>query len=660
MPISHDVASLRWRARCCSVPASMRSAALACFLLAACASDSGPDFSGPTFPTAHPRIYLPAHRDRLVAAVGAKTPEAQRFLEIADRWVAGEDVYAFPAWQAALAGQLTGDPKYCTAAVAAIHMQVTDAATAIARGEAPAVAGDSYLEVGELVGDLALVFDWCHDAVGDQAEAWLSYANQAVDNVWHPQTASWAGRATPWTGWAIDDPSDNYYYSFLRATMLLGLAAHGERAGMDGWLDVFKDKLDHQLFPTFDADLAGGGSREGTGYGVAMRGLFELYDLWQASTGEQLAARTPHTRASLLAFVHATVPTLDRIAPIGDQSRDSTAALFDYHRNYAQELVALFPDDPLAPRVQALLAASSVPRMGQQFMAVYDFLHASDAVPTKLDGLGTAFYAPGTGELFARSGWDKHATWLSLIAGPYTQSHAHQDQGSLMLYKDGWLAYDAVVDSKSGLRQEVGAHGTLRITTGGGEELAQQAGTVAKVVALHRGSGYLHVAADLAPVYGDSVSLLQREVVYLEPNVVVVFDRARTPSGGEQVWQLASPVTPSLNGAVSELRGSGHTLSIERVSPDASSSVYDFASDDDFIGGHRLDETSPGGDRRWLHVLSIDGAASSVVRIDATTVDLMVGGQSVRVHFDADAVGASLTRGGQTTQLRAGVDDLPE
>ena len=88
-------------------------------------------------------------------------------------------------------------------------------------------------------------------------------------------------------------------------------------------------------------------------------------------------------------------------------------------------------------------------------MTAYDFLvREPDVAPTPLDGLGTSYYAPGIGELYARSGWDKHATWVNLIAGPYTQSHAHQDQGSMMIYKDGWLAYDANVDSHSGLRQE--------------------------------------------------------------------------------------------------------------------------------------------------------------------------------------------------------------
>src|SRR5206468_11177524 len=46
-----------------------------------------------------------------------------------------------------------------------------------------------------------------------------------------------------------------------------------------------------------------------------------------------------------------------------------TSTLFPYttlFRSYLEELVALFPSDPIAPRVQALLAASSLPEMSQQ------------------------------------------------------------------------------------------------------------------------------------------------------------------------------------------------------------------------------------------------------------------------------------------------------
>jgi hypothetical protein len=625
---------------------------------AACGSDGS---KGPSFQGQHPRIYLGANKDRLKA--GLSHPAGVRFQKMVDGWVAGQMVYAFPRWNAALLGQLTGDPKYCMAAVASIDMDVKTAETAIAGGSAPDVAGDDYLQVGPDIGDLALVYDWCNDVVpGDRKSAWLNYANQTVTNIWKPDAATWGGKATPWSGWAIDDPSDNYYYSFLRATMLLGLAAHDELPATNAWLTEFHDtKIMGELVPTFDMDLVGGGSREGTGYGTAMKELWEIYDQWNASTGEMIATKTPHTRASMIAFMHQVLPTLDRVAPTGDQSRDSTASFFDYHRQYLQELVALFPTDPVAPRAQAMLAASSVPMMGQQFMYAYDFLYENASVtPTMLDGLGTAYYAPGIGELYARSGWDTHATWVNLIAGPYTQSHAHQDQGSLMIYKDGWLAYDPVVDSHSGLTQQVDAHGLLRIDDGG--PLPQKQGTSSQMLAIHHGTGWLHAAADMTSVYDGKVGKIQREIVYLEPDCVVVYDRATTTASQNQIWSLAFPQTPTIAGTQTSMTASGHTLNIERVTPSTgvTSTVHNYTADGDFMNGFRLDEQLAGGDQRWLHVIWIDGAVSSVSAHDANTVDLMVGGKTVQVSFDPTQIGGTLTIDSSTTTLGAGIDQLPE
>ena len=633
--------------------------ALVCVVVAAAAcggADGGPKFQGE-----HPRIYLGANKDRLVA--GLSHPAGMRFAKMVDSWVAGQDVYDFPRWNAALMGQLTGDPKYCAAAVASIDEDVKAAEQAISSGDTPDVAGDDYLYIGPRIGDLAIVYDWCHDAIpGDRQHAWLSYANQAVTNVWMPDDAKWGDKAAPWNGWAIDDPSDNYYYSFLRATMLLGLAAHDELPAANAWLTEFHDtKLMGELVPTFDMDLVGGGSREGTGYGVSMKNLWELYDMWHGSTGEVIATKTMHTRASMLSFIHQTLPTLDRVAPTGDQSRDSTASFFDYHRQYLQELVSLFPQDPVAPRAQALLAASSVPEMTQQFEYVYDFLYENaDVAPTTLDGLGTAYYAPGIGELYARSGWDPHATWINLIAGPYTQSHAHQDQGSLMIYKDGWLAYDPVIDSHSGLTQAVDDHGLVRIDDGGPVE--QKTGTASQLLALHRGDGWLHAAADITPVYKGKVGKVQREIVYIEPDAIVVYDRVTSSASQSQIWSLAFPAQPAINGTETSVQASGHTLTIQRVTPSAgpNASVHSYADDSDFSGGFRLDEQMPGGDQRWLHVIWIDTAVTNISAHDDHTVDFMAGGKSVHVSFDPDAIGGTLTIDSSTAQLGAGVDELPE
>jgi hypothetical protein len=632
--------------------------------LTACGGgDSGPDYS-----TAHPRIYLERNRARLTTALDAKSAAATRFKDLVDRWVGGSDIYGFSPWYAALMGQLTGDEKYCVKAVAEVDETIKAEEMLIAAGQVPAAARDSYLEVGDYVGDAMLVYDWCYAQTSSgQRGRWLAYAEQAVWNVWHPEQAKWDGKVVKWSGWSIDNPSNNYYYSFLRATMLLGLAAHGESKGQDDWLAFFRDqKVLGQLVPTFDADLQGGGSREGTGYGVSMHRLWELYDFWQGSTGEDLASKSAHARESMLTFMHQIVPTLDRVAPTGDHARDSTAALFDYHRNYLQELAHLYREDPVAKHAVFLINNSSVKRMESQFMIPYDFLYESTLTPAALEPLGTAHYATGIGELYARSSWAADATWVNLIGGPYTESHAHQDQGSLLFYKGEWLAYDPNIDSTSGLAQDVDVHNLVRFVKSGAS-VPQRNGT-SRVLAVHRGAGWVHAAVDLKPVYADTaVQKAEREIVFLEPDCVVVFDRTSSAANTTQVWQLSSPVRPALDGEVATFTGGQHALSVRRVLPagaEATSSVHAWTGD--FTGGFRLDQTAPASTKQFLHVLWADDAVGAVTRSDdggrlGVTVELK-GGRTATVRFGAAGVDGTLQiTGGSPVNatLGAGIDDLP-
>jgi hypothetical protein len=84
----------------------------------------------------------------------------------------------------------------------------------------------------------------------------------------------------------------------------------------------------------------------------------------------------------------------------------------------------------------------------------------------------------------------------------------------------------------------------------------------------------------------------------------------------------------------------------------------------DFTGGFRLDETMPGGDNRYLHVLSIDGSVSSTTPAgDASRPGVTVrlsDGRTATVTFVRDTPGATLVLGGVTSSLGAGVDRLPE
>jgi hypothetical protein len=619
----------------------------------------------PTYPTAHPRIYISKNKARLQAAMTANTTAASRFRTTVDNQINGANYWEFRAWNLALMGQLTADPKYCAKAIAQVDTFVASEEQKIAASTQPVVAQNSYLYVGDYLGDLALTYDWCFDALSaSQKTRWIAYANTTLWNLWHPTQAKWGSKTMTWTGWSTNNPGDNYYYSFMRATMLVGLATKGETTEGDTWVTMFRDeKILGQLVPMFDVDLLGGGSREGTAYGVSMRGLFHLYDLWHDTTGESLKSKTTHARRSMRLFVHQTMPTLDRFVNTGDQPRDAQAMFFDYQRNYLQELVQMYPNDAVAPKAKWLLENSTVPQLARPETLVFDFLYdMSNVSSAQLGGLGTSHYAPGIGQVFSRSSWDRNATWVNFTAGAYAESHQHQDQGQLLIFKEGWMMGDAGLGSRNGIIQDTGSHSIVRIDNGS-TTVKQVVNTESKLVGLHGGDNWLYAAADLTPAYGgnSAVQKVQREFVYLKPNVVVVYDRVATASGTSQTWQLASPTAPSVSGATATVAGT-HPMVVRRLLPaSASAAVTNMTSITGYVSGFRLDEKVSGGDQRYLHVISLDGSVTSATASGDTGATIsMADGSTATVSFNRDTIGASLSWGSVNQTLGTGIDMLPE
>jgi hypothetical protein len=619
------------------------------------AADGQEPRKDPVIPTNHPRIYMGAGpKARLAAKLSGSTPAAVRFRDMVDSQITGTDHYAFQPWNASLMGALTGDVKYCTYAVAQTEAWVAGEETRIGSGQAAEVAGDNYLEVGDIIGGLALVYDHCFATLTDAQKArWKAYGYQAVWNVWHPDDARWGSTPRAWNGWSIDNPYNNYHYSFLRATMLLGLAIHGEGPEGAELVDLFrKDKL-AKLVTAFEQNLKGGGSREGTGYGTSFKTLFELYDFWEATTGERIWDLTTHTRESLAHFMHATVPTLDRIAPFGDHARDSEAKFFDYHRELVLAAQHLVGADPLSEVAQTFLEGASINQMEQYFLYVWDFLYADPAhAKQPLSKLSRTYYGPGTGMTFMRSAWTNDATWGALIGGPYTESHAHHDQGSLLFYKNGWLGYDANIASASGIAQEEELHNLVRLVEGGSSLRMQESKSPGQTVSLADTGDVVHWAAKLDALYGNAdVTKVEREVVFVRPlETFVVFDRIEA-NVTSSVWQLNAPVTPTEAAGKWSVAGAGGTgLELFILRPNAATGVVmTWPGGGDVKSGARLDVTST-GHTRYLTVLGAKGRVTSATGSEAagsTTATLsFAGGASGTVSFSTDGAGGQVTLNG--------------
>ena len=474
-----------------------------------------------------------------------------RFKAWVDAALAGNPGYDFQPGDAALLARINGDPRYCELAVRLVDGMVAAAEADIGAGRLPPAARDSYLNVGSVVANIAQAWAYCQPQTSAaQRTRWSAHAQQAVWNVWNPQQARWGGVARPWSGWSIDNPGNNYHFSFLKATMYWALAS-----GDQGWYSHLRDRKLPALVAYY-ARLPGGGSREGTGYGTAHKNLFDLYRVWNDSTNQDLANASPHAGDTILYWIHATVPTMDRFAPIGDQARNSVPELFDYHRHLVLSARATSHSPPLQAAASWWLERTSVPAMTQGSNRRYDMLPAgsSSTPPAAL-----FHHATGTGHLFARTGWSSDAMWLAYVAGPYDESHAHQDQGSFTLFAGDWLAVTQNIWTRSGIQQGTAVHNLVRFErpdpqspqcqAPAGDRIVHQC-TGAPTMQITRGSGSaLTINSDLSAVHAGNPAVRSwTRRLEFSGRRLLVRDVFSLGPGASAYFQLNVPVQPQVNG----------------------------------------------------------------------------------------------------------------
>jgi len=519
--------------------------------------------------------------------VDMQSPAYNRFKGYVDEAVAGNPDYGFGATDAAYMFRLTGQAQYCALAVQMADSQVSDAESAIAGGGVPDVAHDSYLYSGEMIMDVALTYDWCATQVSDsQRSRWGAYAEQTVWNIWNPEQAQWGGHSAPWSGWSINDPGNNYHYSFLQATMYWGMASNSTAV----W-QPFVNNVKLPPLEQYFAALPGGGSLEGTGYGVSQRTLFGLYRMWYDCAGIDVADASTHLTDTISYWIHATVPTMDRFAPIGDQSRVSEPWLYDYHRHLMLEARASTTSDSHRDLASWWLNSISIDHMTGSFNYRHDLLPAgsSNTPPTEL-----SYHAPGVGVMFARTGWDPGATWMSFIAGPYTQSHAHQEQGAFTLFGGGdWLAVTENIWSHSGINSDTSVSNVVRFVHDG-ETIPQDSPSTSDMVVTDGDNGAVHVTADITPAFSGNPNIAswQRSLDFAGGQLTVSDDYS-VSSGTQAIFQINVPQRPVISGNTA----TAGRMKVTVLQPsDATLSVVDWTTvGDDFTTGWRIDVQGSGG-----------------------------------------------------------------
>jgi hypothetical protein len=257
------------------------------------------------------------------------------------------------------------------------------------------------------------------------------------------------------------------------------------------------------------------------------------------------------------------------------QLRAWNAATADYFQQFVDEAGAALGIDPYGP-------VSHVPSRWKIFL----FL-PTNATARALDEQPRSYFAPGMNALAARSDWSTAATWLSFRAGPYVEdpNHAEQyyDQGSLALVRGatpllvngtGWIVHEPdgdrgeypadfscdTPDDESiycdmfgnfepgdpylGNRSLPGVFFVRHMSGATLQERFGQEGNGpldftpprTRVTRFEDRSAYVYALAEhLEDMYrpfagGAGVAAWSRQILYLRPNRVAVFDRTTTGS----------------------------------------------------------------------------------------------------------------------------------
>ncbi|MEA2748822.1 MAG: hypothetical protein QOI41_2965 [Myxococcales bacterium] len=423
------------------------------------------------------------------------------------------------------------------------------------------VRDDSYLFFGDSMRAAAIVLNYCADALTPaQQKEITDYLERWTQELWFDNKG---------TGWGLADAGNNYYCAFVEGTAYAAYALQAAKSAKAPKLvDLARDKIERNdgTLAYLAKPAAGGDWHEGTNYGErAKQRLFSAFSAIASMGGPNYFAKTPFAKDSIVYAAYQVQPGRRYLAPMGDLSRSSAMEVTPYDRDYVQT-ATYWADDPAVRGLGAWYLREVSPSyltdaMRMRGLLYNDVVFPIDTPPIPPSTLPLGYRSPGTDWLNARSAWDDGATSLTAVAtSEIVQSHAHVDTGSFVIWRGGWQAADAVSYGKSGLSWEAGAHNMIQVpghhhNTGKSRGLVHYADD----------GGLFYAQIDASNLFSKRVSdtgyepMLDewtRELVYVRPDVLVVYDRvvpkastkdwswrvhfANKPNGGPRRWTAAN------------------------------------------------------------------------------------------------------------------------
>lgn len=482
----------------------------------------------------------------------------------------------------------------------------------------------NYLEFGDMVSSISLILNWAKDGLtADQQKELANWLDVSADELWFKTKGS---------KWAIADDEfptagNNFRMAFIEGTLHAGYAlrALGDPRGQK-WIDLGIQKLEMKggVFEYLEVRQSGGDWLEGTNYGQrSKQRLFHALATVASMDGKNYFNEKPFFANAVQFAVYQAQPGNKVMYPGGDLARSATAEVSSYDREYMQIATYWLCDSPARRLGQYYLtkAADTYEDSKRSFdysAAFYlDMLYALDIDAYDVTTMPLSYRAGGTDWVNARSSWDANATSFSLSASPIVeQSHQHFDPGSFILYKEGWLLVNPESYTADGEYWRPDMHQGLWVDKIMARYGAFPTPGMTKYADL---GGALYSQIDNSKLYRfrpdggdvDNPEMLvdehTREVVYLRPDSVVVFDRVDAANSYHLNFHFSS--SPQQQGSYYTATNGAAGISFAKLLGGDVAVEADGSED----SSYRIEEAQTGNVTRYLNVMQVASGSAPTI-----------------------------------------------
>jgi hypothetical protein len=569
-----------------------------------------------------------------------------------------------------------------------------DPLIAAAKKKVDAGVTNAHQDTHEALTQVALVYDYFHDVLSSaDRKAMIDWLNGHL------------GKFT-----SDENAFHNSTLSKIECFLQVAYATAGDNPRAMEFRDYALKKLyEGMVLPALLEFGAGGGYTE--------CGWYSRHSLWNLVKGIEMARRFDgydgFAKAPRFFYQRLAYEMLQPYPGFGEYGAEHYAVEGDgantygghteYPRHTRTVLAQYWRGSELAQYVAAKKRKGSNPQA-----RLIDFLYEEDAdPPADIRTFPLAHAATGIGKVYARSDWTDAATWLRFECGDFWNAHQHLDVGNFEIFSYEPLAtesgeYTDYVDSHSvnWLIRSI-AHNTIlvyqpdetwrRMRDGGRNKYANDGGQAWKwewsvptvdewkrkrdtfergnLVAYENQPEYLFVAGDCTAAYAPTkLSAWVRQIVFIRPATFVIFDRvASVRPEFEKAWVMHTHNEPEIKGASVAVAAGKGRMAVETLLPEkpeirkVKGYTYRGQTSDPRQSGltplaHKWRiEVLPGEPRAedlFLHVLQTDQPQAVELVRKGGAVGAKVGAAEV---LFAGPVGGTLTVGGKTVPLKAGV-----